>query len=138
MSKFTTAAAIAQREAVWAKSHGRCWYCGAFLARTDEIEWNNSDADVRHAFTVDHLIPKSEGGPSDIDNLVPACFSCNATKHSRPLEHLRVILANRAKDEHMPRFSPQQRAWLVSKGYPDPESLIEPYIFWFEREEDEG
>lgn len=30
-----------------------------------------------HAATIDHVIPKSEGGPDAIDNLVVCCNACN-------------------------------------------------------------
>ena len=45
-----------------------CSYCG--------IELGDSP-------TIDHDIPLSRGGTNYIDNLVPACKSCNSTKHTR-------------------------------------------------------
>lgn len=38
------------------------------------------------ANSVDHVIPRSLGGPSTIDNLVPACRECNTRKGDMPLE----------------------------------------------------
>lgn len=35
------------------------------------------------ADTVDHLIPKSQGGTDDPTNLVPACRPCNSAKRDR-------------------------------------------------------
>lgn len=41
------------------------------------------------ADTVDHVVPISRGGANTPDNLVLACFSCNAGKRDRtPLEYL--------------------------------------------------
>jgi HNH endonuclease len=34
----------------------------------------------------DHIVPKSQGGPDDMDNLVTACFDCNRGKSDRPLQ----------------------------------------------------
>lgn len=34
---------------------------------------------------VDHIIPKVDGGPDDIENLVTACQDCNLGKGARPL-----------------------------------------------------
>ncbi len=42
----------------------RCAYCGA------------EDCEL----TVDHVVPISRGGDHDIDNVVPACGSCNSSK----------------------------------------------------------
>lgn len=45
-----------------------CFYCGAV-----------------DAGTVDHVIPISRGGRQSIGNLVPACGSCNSSKHDKLL-----------------------------------------------------
>lgn len=55
---------------VWAKTDGCCWYCG---------KQTNPFRD----FTVDHVHPVSLGGSDDVDNLVPACRSCNCSKGAR-------------------------------------------------------
>ena len=31
----------------------------------------------------DHRVPLTRGGTNDIDNIVPACASCNASKHTK-------------------------------------------------------
>lgn len=43
-----------------------CFYCGS----VDKV-------------SVDHLIPISRGGLNSVGNLVPACLSCNMSKHSK-------------------------------------------------------
>jgi len=37
------------------------------------------------ATTLDHVVPISQGGAHSKANLVPACKSCNSSKHTRPL-----------------------------------------------------
>lgn len=64
------------RAEVWAKTNGRCWYCG------DET---NPFGDFR----VDHVHPVAAGGSDDLTNLVPSCHSCNAKKHALPMQVFR-------------------------------------------------
>ena len=35
--------------------------------------------------TVDHVVPLSKEGKHDIENIVPACKSCNSKKHNTSL-----------------------------------------------------
>jgi 5-methylcytosine-specific restriction endonuclease McrA len=54
-------------------------YCCAYCYKPFTIE----------QLTVDHMIPLSRGGTNTIDNLVPACKSCNSRKKDKtPLEML--------------------------------------------------
>lgn len=48
---------------------GKCAYCG--------------ESDV--VITFDHIVPTSEGGTHTLDNLLPACRSCNSSKGGRSL-----------------------------------------------------
>jgi 5-methylcytosine-specific restriction endonuclease McrA len=58
------------------------------------IEYNHCCAYCYKPFsadelTIDHMIPLSRGGTNTIDNLVPACRSCNSRKWTKtPLEML--------------------------------------------------
>jgi hypothetical protein len=36
--------------------------------------------DEGNAFTIDHILPKSKGGPNTLDNLQPMCKTCNEDK----------------------------------------------------------
>lgn len=55
-----------------------CAYCGSLLYEP----------------TIDHVIPKSQGGGNTRDNLVLACWTCNQAKKDRnPIEWAADILA---------------------------------------------
>src|SRR5215468_6016836 len=51
------------RRAVFARDGWACQYCGA-----------------RSNLTVDHVIPRSKGGPSSWENIVASCAPCNRRK----------------------------------------------------------
>ena len=65
-------------EAEWraklAEHHGLCVYCGA------------------PATSRDHAQPVSRGGPNTIDNIVPACLTCNLRKHDKTADEYRAVL----------------------------------------------
>jgi len=62
---------------VWAKTDGRCWYCG---------EQTNPFID----FAMDHVLPVRQGGTDDLSNRVPACQPCNSRKRDKTLEEFRA------------------------------------------------
>jgi 5-methylcytosine-specific restriction endonuclease McrA len=58
------------RKAVFARDGGRCVYCGAA------------------ATSLDHVVPRSRGGPHSWDNVVSACGRCNHVKADRGIAEL--------------------------------------------------
>jgi 5-methylcytosine-specific restriction endonuclease McrA len=58
------------RKAVFARDGGRCVYCGAA------------------ATSLDHVVPRSRGGPHTWDNVVSACGRCNHVKADRTVADL--------------------------------------------------
>lgn len=41
------------------------------------------------ANTADHIVPVSQGGGNDLDNLLPACTSCNSTRQDKTMVRLK-------------------------------------------------
>ena len=62
------------RKAVLARDAWTCQYCGHQAA----------------GLTVDHVIPRSRGGPSEWDNIVAACAPCNRRKGNRTPHEARM------------------------------------------------
>lgn len=62
------------RRAVLHRDGSRCQYCG------------------RDADSIDHVIPRSKGGPHSWENVVAACRRCNLTKGSRLLHETSMTL----------------------------------------------
>jgi hypothetical protein len=55
------------REMVYKRDNYRCRYCGEQV--------------IRATATIDHVIPYSKGGKTELNNLVTACDECNLIKH---------------------------------------------------------
>ncbi len=54
------------RTQVFERDEYRCVTCGDY-----------------HNLTVDHVVPESKGGPTELDNLQTMCRSCNSKKGTR-------------------------------------------------------
>jgi len=90
------------RKAVFARDDHRCQYCGA------------------SAENIDHVVPKSRGGPHSWENVVASCRPCNARKRDRSPEESGMRL-------HRSPSAPRQRTWvLVASGVI--RSDWEPYL----------
>lgn len=63
---------LEEREAVYSKMSGRCAYCGEPIAFG--------------AMQVDHVVPLRKGGADTLDNMLPACRSCNHYKSTLTVE----------------------------------------------------
>jgi 5-methylcytosine-specific restriction endonuclease McrA len=68
------------RRAIFARDGHRCQYCG-------------SD---RH-LTIDHVVPRSQGGDDSWENVVAACAPCNLKKGDRLPHHADMRLARRPR-----------------------------------------
>ena len=84
------------RRAVFARDGHRCQYCH------------------RPAENIDHVVPRSRGGPHTWENVVASCRSCNSRKEDRLLSESGFRLAR-------PPRAPHGALWVVAgAGAPDP------------------
>lgn len=88
--------AAMSRRAIFARDDHRCQYCGD---RADSI---------------DHVLPRSRGGPHTWENVAAACRPCNMTKRDRTPDEAGMCLAR-------PCRAPHATAWVVVSvaGIPD-------------------
>jgi 5-methylcytosine-specific restriction endonuclease McrA len=82
------ARAALNRRAVFARDDHRCQYCGAA------------------AENIDHVIPRSRGGPHTWENVVAACRPCNTRKEDRLVHEVGLVLRRRP-------VAPQELTWIV-------------------------
>lgn len=74
------------RKAVWKRDNYTCQYCGC-KPPPDEL-------------TLDHIIPRAQGGETSWTNCVLACYQCNAQKADR-----------RPEDAYRPKDKDKAAAW---------------------------
>lgn len=72
---------------VFEKTGGKCFYCGVVLPPDTKLydEQGIIFMDYRN-WDIDHVIPHSQGGSDKIENLVPACKSCNNAKRAKSVD----------------------------------------------------
>lgn len=90
------------RRGVFARDGHRCQYCGAA------------------AESIDHVIPRSKGGPHTWENVVAACRPCNVRKGDR-------LLSMTAMQLRRPPVAPRESTWVAVAMGVIP-SLWEPYL----------
>ena len=71
-------------EAIHARDGGLCVYCGVRTVRRPGL---HRAADLA---TLDHVVPKSKGGPLTPANVVLACRACNNARGTEDAEAFRA------------------------------------------------
>lgn len=69
---------VSERREKFRQLGNACVYCGS-----------------THKLTVDHDVPLSRGGTDNIENVVPACRSCNSKKNTRTASEYLAVLSRR-------------------------------------------
>ncbi len=88
------------RRNIFARDHNMCQYCGKRLP-TSEL-------------SLDHLIPRSQNGPTTWENIVTCCLKCNVRKGNRTPERAGMKLLNKPV---RPSSSPVLRVKLSDDKY---------------------
>ncbi len=94
------------REAVAKRANYCCEYC------------KSQDKYAPNSFTIDHILPESLRGSSDIENLAYACFLCNRLKSNKvkvldQLTHLWTTVFNPRINSWEEHFSWNEDATLI-------------------------
>jgi 5-methylcytosine-specific restriction endonuclease McrA len=79
------------RRGVIIRDRETCQYCGRQMNRTH--------------LTIDHVIPRTLGGPTDWDNVVAACRECNHRKGGRTPEQANMPLLTVPRQPHYVAFA---------------------------------
>lgn len=95
------------RNGVYHRDEHTCQYCGHKFPARD--------------LTLDHVVPRSCGGPMSWENIVSSCGKCNLQKANRTPKEAKMPLIN---EPHEPR-------WNITT-FLAPENVPEPWRFWIE------
>lgn len=119
------------RQLVFDKSSGHCWYCGCELKKgwhVDHLEPIRRYKSIRATETGSEFFDTCERPHLDtIENMVPACAKCNLFKGGFSLEGFREEISfqvDRSR-EYSVNFRTAERFGLI-------EIISKPVQFWFE------
>jgi len=100
------------RRNLFARDSARCQYCGKHFPSSE--------------LSIDHVVPRSQGGKTTWDNVVSACVRCNVKKGGRtPREaHMRLISSPRR-----PRRSPVLTVKLSDSKYASWKQFLD-FAYW--------
>lgn len=100
------------RRNLFARDQGRCQYCGRKFP-TSEL-------------SIDHVVPRSQGGTTSWENVVSACVRCNVRKGGRtPLQAGMKLIAKPAR----PRRSPVLTIKLSDSRYASWKQFLD-FAYW--------
>ena len=88
------------RRTLFARDGNSCQYCGKTLASNQ--------------LSMDHVIPKSQGGETTWENIVCCCMSCNSRKGGRTPQQARMKLK---RQPQRPKQNPIMMAKLKNPKY---------------------
>lgn len=98
------------RRNIYARDRYRCQYCGKRKATED--------------LTYDHVLPRSQGGRTEWENIVTCCVGCNRRKGGRTPEEAGMRLIRK----------PSRPTWIpavkITIGVKDIPSTWRDYLYW--------
>lgn len=100
------------RRNLFARDHSRCQYCGKKFPSSE--------------LSIDHVVPRSQGGPTTWKNVVCACTRCNVKKGGRTPAQARMRLISEPK---RPNRSPVLTFKLSDAKYASWKQFLD-YAYW--------
>lgn len=96
------------RRNIFARDNNQCQYCGKRHSTTE--------------LSLDHVIPRSQGGSSTWENIVCACVTCNVKKGGRTPKQAHMGLVRKPEK---PRRSPLLNLKLTHRKYQSWKTFLE-------------
>lgn len=100
------------RRNLFARDHNSCQYCGKKFPPAE--------------LSIDHVVPRSQGGRTTWENVVCACVRCNVRKGGRTPEQSRMHLIARPR---RPRRSPVLTIKLSDEKYASWKQFLD-FAYW--------
>jgi len=100
------------RKNLFARDHDCCQYCGKHFPKSE--------------LSIDHVVPRSQGGDTNWENVVCACVRCNVRKGGRTPTQAGISLIARPR---RPRRSPMLTVKSMDARYVSWKQFLD-YAYW--------
>jgi len=100
------------RRNLFARDRNQCQYCGKIFPTAD--------------LSIDHVMPRAQGGGESWENLVCACIRCNARKGGRTPEQAHIVLIRKPE---RPRRNPLITLRLANEKYSSWKAFLD-HAYW--------
>ena len=100
------------RRNIFARDHNQCQYCGKRFSTSD--------------LSLDHVVPRSQGGGATWENIVCACLNCNIKKGGRTPKQANIKLIRKPEK---PKRSPLLSQKLTQEKYQSWKSFLDS-AYW--------
>lgn len=130
-----------QRQLVWNKSGGKCWYCGCKLPergwhadhvepiiRESKIVPDKSDSIYSHKIIATGKCGRAQH--DTVDNMVPSCAPCNLFKATYDIEFFRKEI-----EAQIERVRKASSGFRIAERFGLIESKPQTVKFWFETQD---
>lgn len=103
MARIGRAAKITRLDKLYVRQLGRCVHCSSYMWLIRDRKAPTKVKGAPCVATIEHIIPRSQGGGSGYANTAAACYKCNNERGDRPLTaaELRDIEAIRTRANEM-------------------------------------
>lgn len=94
-----------------------CWICGIETTPTPKgIKWKKGTPHPQTMRTIDHVVPKADGGTYRSKNLKIACFKCNSSRYTPFMKYSEVSESKGTESPHKTSYHVLSQGFVVHIG----------------------
>ena len=107
--KFKMSSNMRRLKRIHEEQDGKCYWCGEEMNLWFEVDRKIYHKVFHRTATIEHLLPRSQGGTLHRSNIACACNDCNAKRSTIPHDHFKWVSSNPERYEKWKQLKEQRR-----------------------------